>query len=273
MANTYTFSDAQNAVYEQLRANPSTKESNRVYPIDLVKKSINDAHQMVLNKKNYSFLNKTINFATSIDTALAEDIISTDVTFDVEDADGLNTSGNIVVSENVIAYTGVTTNTLTGVTGINTDYDSGATVKQLYSLSSDLGITDFKKPTSLFINGKEIEYYDYRGKQDELGFTIYGSNLYIPKQSTSEVGIFKYVQEITLLTDDTDVFLIPDDYITLVVEYSLFKCHKQVDNDMSILAFNEFKRIVGEFEADYSKQTNSKFTKIHSIYEPNYYNA
>ena len=272
MANTYTYSDAQNAVYEQLRANPSTKESNRVYPIDLVKKSINDAHQRVLNKNNYSFLNKTYNFNTSIDTALAEDITSASVTIDVSDSSGLKTSGAIVVNEDIIIYTGNSSDTLTGVSGINTSYESGDKVKQVYSLSSDFSITNFKKPISLFINGNEIEYYDYRGKQDVSGYTVYDGYLYIPTQSSTEVGILKYIQEVTELTDDADTFLIPDDYITLVVEYALYKCHKQVDDDKAMLAFQEFDRIVKEFEADYSKQTGNKFKRIHSIYEPNYYN-
>jgi len=272
MANTYTFADAQDAVYEQLRASPATKESNRVFPLNLIKKSINDAHQRVLNKKNYTFLNETYNFNTSVDTAIATDILKGATSLTLSDSSGLATTGRIAIQENIIPYTGNSSNILTGVTNVQANYDSGEKVKQVYSIATDLLITDFRRPVSLFIAGEELEYYDYRGSQNVYGYTVYDGNLYIPIQSKANVAIFKYAKNVVDLTSDEDTFLIPDDYVTLVVEYALYKANKQIDDDKSIESFNEYKRIAEELQADYSNQTGNKKKSIKNIYTNRYNN-
>jgi len=270
MANTFTYTEAQDAIYEQLRASASTKASNRVYPLSLVKQSINDAHKRVLNKRNYPFLVETVPFNTSIDTTVATAISIGDTTIELTNASGLKTSGIIVINENVISYTGVTTNTLTGVTGIASSHAAGATCKQLYNLETDLGITNYKKCVSIIIDEQEYNHYNYRGTQAPQGYTEYNGNLYLPEQtSQSKIVVFKYRKAIPALTDDTDTFLIPDDYVTCVVEYGLYKCHRNVDDNRAIEALNEYNRIRMEMEADFAKETDNKYPRVKSIYEPN----
>lgn len=268
--NTYTYIEAQDAIYEQLRANAATKASNRVYPISLVKQSINDAHKRILNKRNYPFLVEPKPFNTSIDTTVATAITIGDVEIELTNASGLKSAGLVVVEENVITYTGITSNTLTGVTGIEANYDTGATVKQLYNIETDLSIDDYKKAVSVIIDSKEYDYYNYRGTQDPQGYTVFDGNLYLPEQtSNSKVVIFKYRKQIPFLSDNSDTFLIPDDYVTAVNEYTLYKCHRNVDDTRAAEALNEYNRIRLEMEADFAQQTDNKRPRIHSIYESN----
>ena len=270
--NTYTYVEAQEAIYEQLRESPSTKSSNKVYPLALVKQSINDAHMRVLNRRNYPFLVETVLFDTSIDTTVSTAISSGDTSIVLKSATGLLTTGKVVIDEDVISYTGITSNTLTGVTGVTSAHAVDATCKQIYNLETDLNITDYKKPVSLIIDGSEIPFYNYRGMLDTEGYTVHDGNLYIPEQTgSSVVAVFKYRKEIPELTNDSDTFLIPDDYVSLVVEYGLYKCHRNVDDTREAEAYNEYLRIVNEMETDYAKQTDNKCKKIQSVYSPNYY--
>jgi len=262
-----TFLTIQNQVYEELRANPSDKESNRIYPISLVKQSINDAQKRTLNRRNYPFLIVTKVFNSIVDTTLSADLLSGATTVYVTDASGFNSAGKAVIKENVFTYTGKTATTLTGVTGITADFTSGAKVKQLYNLSTNLIITNLKKPISVVIDEIEYEYYDYRGKTNNNGFTIFDGNLYLPDMTEVKPVIFKYKIEIETLVDDSDEFLIPDDYVTLTKEYTLYKCHRNVDDDRYVIAFQEFNRLVKELENDYGKQTENKNIRIKSIYE------
>ena len=261
-----TFLSLQNQVYEELRESPSTKESNRVYPVSLVKQALNDAQKRTLNRRNYSFLIVTKVFNCNADTILDEEVLVGATTIDVVDASVLKTSGKIVINENIITYTGVTSNTLTGVTGVTSIHEKSSTVKQVYTLAG-LGITDLAKPISLVIDEEEADYYDYRGVGEKDGYTIYDGNLYLPEISESLPVIFKYKIQVPLLVEDTDEFIMPDDYVTLCKEYALYKCHRNVDDDRFQIAFAEYKRLVGELEFDYGKQTERKKTRIKSIYE------
>lgn len=266
MANTITFLTIQNQVYEELRANPSDKESNRVYPISLVKQSINDAQQRTLNRKNYPFLIKSAVFTSNIDTKLSADTTVGGTTLSVVDASGLKTAGKLLINENVISNTGKSSNTLTGVTGITAVHKSGNVVKQLYRINTDLSITDFNKPISVIIDDVEYKYYDYRGIQED-GFTVYNGDLYLPELDDNKIIIFKYKKQVNTLVDDDDLFEIPDDYVTLTKEYALYKCHRNVDDDRWSIALNEYNRLVKELENDYGKQQDNKYKRIKSVYE------
>ena len=95
MANTYTYLEAQTAVYQRLRSNISDADQNQVYPLTQVKQWINDGQYEALNAGEFTFMNKTVSFDTSIDTTLGEAITTTDTSFNVSDASGLLTSGKV----------------------------------------------------------------------------------------------------------------------------------------------------------------------------------
>jgi hypothetical protein len=267
------FSEAQDRVYEQLRQNPTEKESNRVYPINLVKDSLNASQRRALAKKNYSFLNVTVPFDTKVDTGLTSDATTGDAILNVGDTTGLYSSGKVNINENVISYTGTTAITLTSCTDVKASHTSGSKVRQVYDLETDLSITDLYKPISLYINNDKIEHYDYRGKQDPQGYTIFDGNLYIPEQTKSNVAILKYKKKLTEMTNDTDEFTIPDEYVQLCIEYTLYRCYKQTGDDNWQIAFGEYERILSEMEADYSMQADNKFKRIRSVYDKHYYNG
>ena len=265
MATTYI--EAINSVYEQLRENPSSKESNKVYPLNLVKSSLSDIQQRELSKKNYPFLNKTENFNASIDTTLSVATTVGAITITLTDSSGLKSSGKIVINEEVITYTGNTANVLTGVTGVGVIHAVGTKVKQVYQIEADLAITDYEKSISLFVDDKELIYYDYRGKQSETGYTVYDGNIYLPIQSKVTVGVFKYKKEVADLVDDSDEFTVPDKYQEFCEEYTLYKCYKQIGDTNATEAYNEYRRIVMEMEADYAMQVDNKFKTINSVYQ------
>lgn len=66
---------------------------------------------------------------------LTVNITSSSITVSVTDATQFTASGTIEIEGDLIAYTGVTGNDLTGVTGINSSHNAGAAVHQLAALT------------------------------------------------------------------------------------------------------------------------------------------
>jgi len=98
----------------------------------------NRAEDTICRQKNWWFLKTKYLFVTALPTTLDGGVETTDITIDLISAsDNIPSSGAIWCEGDVISYTGVSSNTLTGVTNIDIAHSSGANVEILYALPSD----------------------------------------------------------------------------------------------------------------------------------------
>ncbi len=265
MSNTITLGDVTSLIYSKIR-----ETNSNVAPSTNIKQYINDAYLQVISEKYYEFLDETLNMEVNKDTSLAEDIDSTNTDFDVSDGSVLESSGTLTIEDDVIEYTGVSTNNVTGVTGIGSDHSSGTNVQTIYDIENDLGVTDFDKPIFLSLDGSEVEYYDGRGALDENKYKIANGYLYLPFNSDTRSMVFKYKKQPTARTSDSDTFLIPDKYITVLVDYAVYIYKLDARRDDYDRDFMEYKRKKKWMKADFGRQTEGKYQRIRSIYQPNF---
>ena len=216
-------------------------------------------------------MEETINFDTSVDTELDGDIDSGDLSITLADSTGLPSTGTIIIDDDIITYTANAANVLT-VTGVGSAHEGGSQVRRIYSMTN-LGISDFDKPIYLSLNESEIQYYDGRGGLDLDRYEIDNDDfLHLPFNSEARRAAFKYKKLVTTLSADSDTFLIPDDYITMVVEFALYKAKSDLGYAATDIEGNfvEFMRLKRLMKNDYAVQTENKNRRIKTIYQPDY---
>lgn len=145
----------------------------------------------------------------------------------------------------------------------NTDY-------RVYDLSGDLSITNFSKPIYIEVDGQPIEYYDGRGQFDDSKYTITDGQLIMKEWSADKDVIFRYQKRARELTDDDQTFIIPDDYITIVVEFAIYKAKLDLGYDDANVNFGEYMRIKRRMKSYFSKQTMGQYQRIKSPYQPGF---
>jgi len=129
-----------------------------VYTDTIVDATINIKKDEVLASHRLAFLQKDY-LLTGIENAtLKADVATTDTEIRIKKDSGFNSSGNIYIDGDVIAYTTIdTSNTeydeLQGVTGIDIPHYNENLVIQLYSLPSDFGAD-----TKLEVNNANYDY-------------------------------------------------------------------------------------------------------------------
>jgi hypothetical protein len=153
------------------------------------------------------------------DTALAEDVATTDVSFDLDDASDQASSGAIVIWDDdmpdIAAYTSKATNTLSGVTGLAFAHEDGDVVSKLYALP-----TNFKtfRPAENYGDGVQLNGIALRYMQGPptVGyFSMYDDEttkyLWLPKGSTGSAA-YLYEKTSTVLDDISDTVDVPQEY-------------------------------------------------------------
>ena len=155
----------------------------------------------------------TIVASTDLDGAVA----TTDTTVDVTSATDLDSSGAIVVYDggmpDTIEYTGVSTNQLTGVTGIGFAHSDADQVVKLYALPSDF---DDLRSAEGFGDGVRVNNTNYEytsGVPSGSQFSLYDNGtttyLWFPLDSSGDFSVL-YNKNSTTIDDSTDTVDIPD---------------------------------------------------------------
>ena len=168
----------------------------------------------------------------TVSTTLAENVATTDTDFDLTDAGDFTDAGDILVgdgSDDTISYTGKSTNTLTGVTGIATTHSSGATVWQTTSLG---------EPTRYTI------YNDAIFLQPVASSTYHGETIH-----------YDYWKAIPELDDDTDETIIP--FFHTSQYYLAWKIEEKKGNTAQADRYRQIyeSRIAGEMRKNLDKQS------------------
>jgi len=160
-----TLIDIQNAVYAMLREDSN---STSAYPPSFINTKINaaqyricagtivDPQGMAIKKLKLPFLFKQAFYANIASVALTADTTIGATSLSVDDTTNYPTSGYLWIQNNIVTYTGKTSTTFTGVTGVLYAFLSGTRVYPIFALP-----TDYMNALSLqYNNAFPLEYVD-----------------------------------------------------------------------------------------------------------------
>lgn len=241
----------RNEIYDAL----AEETDSTVYDSDFVDSLINQGHNTVTEQREFSFMETETLWTAALDTTLDGAITTASTTVDLAAATGWSATspkGNFDVEGDVIAFTGVTSAQLTGVTGIGVGHADGVDAKPIYSVPSDMW-----KPTRLLVDETEVDYYDYRDDDRSTGYYIYNDFIYIPDQSDEEIVKLQYFKNPTTMDDDADTSEIPDKWVKLViVPYVVGKALLYRDEQTKAAIYDaEFRMRLSDMVKSYGSRT------------------
>lgn len=198
-----------------LKTGNMLEEANRIQRMVCEGRCENILDNTTYQAGNLMFMQSQNHFSIVSSVALWADIATTDTTITI-DTTNFASSGVIMIEDDIISYTGKTSTTLTGVTGISVRHlASGSTrVRQLYSVPNDL-----YKPIDLFFEDKPLYYQErnaskpFSGQYWELveeEGVEYINVVWL--ESTSDTAILKYLKDSTDLTVDASETDLPRDF-------------------------------------------------------------
>lgn len=128
-----TLAEVRSAVYNII----NELQTSNVYDIDFVDDNIDEMQTKVCAMGKWSFLRKKVLNLAATPTTLSSAITTASTTVSVADTTNYATSGSVLCEHDIIAYTGKTATSLTGVTGITITHSAGAKVWPLISAPTD----------------------------------------------------------------------------------------------------------------------------------------
>lgn len=214
--------------------------TSTVYPSsdsggDYVENLANRVQDTICRENKWWFLKAKFLFKSAINTTLDGDVDTADTEIDLTDATDYPTSGAIWVNEDIITYTGLSTNQLTGVQGIDLDHDDGEDIEILYNVPSGFSLSP--RVIVKAKGGKPIRYtqvdelddnitssddhnFDFGAENYRWSFiTDDDGNEYIRLQnpSSSHFVAFHYYREASNMSSDTSTTTIPDKFARKVI--------------------------------------------------------
>lgn len=182
----------------------------------------NDMQFLITKGMKFPFLEATYLFRTKEDTTLSGDITTASTTITVPTGTILSSESYIMIDNDLIKYTGVTTgdpDTLTGVTGVGISHSAGDDVRQLYAIP-----TDYSHDGDLVVDDNLLEYVHNIDDTDDrfisarwsIVQTSDGEMFQIHDVEDDEKAYFKYYKIPPDMTDLVDC-TIPDRWAIQVI--------------------------------------------------------
>jgi hypothetical protein len=206
----------------------------------------NDLHKAFFDefsdagKNGPEYMRRDYGVSSRTYTTLSNDVLSGATTFAVEDGDGLTTSGAGVIYRNqqfdIFTFSGNSSDTITGVDGIEFDHDDGEIVQSLYALPANFGRFRIEKDRG---EGVRINGLGYK-KVPDLPSTRQFASWQNPTTSSwylwlphftgdSSDVLVTYDQKPTELTAISDLIDIPEQYRDwMYIVWGLVGIFKQV---------------------------------------------
>jgi len=206
------------------------------------------------------FLTKKAFFDSHSDVYIKEDITPASTTIEVSEANYMASSGTIEIERDVITYTGITDDTLTGVTGISLNHKTGANVTTLIAYP-----TDILNDINIFLGDDEdgLEFQNTRGEKNQLRYWTEiideNDNKFIKivgQEDETPITIVYQKEPVGLVTLNT----VPDRfYLKTVCKMAsgrMLSERGEVDegNRIEAMGFNEVKKMY-----DYYRTKNTNF--------------
>jgi len=194
-------------------------QTSNIYSIDFVDQMINTKQTELATRAKWSFLRYKYLTYGAMQTTLSSDITTISTTLTVGDTTGFASSGAVRLSHDIITYTGKTSTTLTGCSGISINHEEGTIVNPLIAVPSNY----FRMPElrvqratgGRFIPFTYVDELEYDMSPITDRFTMVFDNdgnkyFMVNYVSSTDVLAFHYLKEPTTLDDDADVSSIPD---------------------------------------------------------------
>lgn len=187
--------------------------SNAV-PLDVVEDAVNSVYMDIFNEPEDDTYLREANyeFPTIADGTLDGALAVGATTIVLESSDNFpNATRKILINSREFAqYTGntVATETLTGVTGIETTHDDGETVQVGYPLSSITDI-DEQEINAVYVDGIKHEFKEPSVWLNVAGYqygyyTIFDGYFFFPQTSSAQDVQVIYNKKLTLMTATSD---------------------------------------------------------------------
>lgn len=242
-----TLQDIKSTFYSIL----NEQEDSPDYWVSFVDELLNNAQRLICSGWVYNlrsqqkiqkgvlpFLNKNQFYTTVNDTSITTTVWSlSDVTLAVSSTVGYPTTGTLYINGDIVSYTGKTTTSFTGVSGLSFLHQAGTQVSMLFPLPTDHATTI----RVIYNNYSEITYIDERnlysptrsvsaypirrdylgGSNHETGYTIYGydGGMYLLPFGLNQPWLpirLQYEKKPTEMTQNTDLCTIPDEFINTI---------------------------------------------------------
>lgn len=201
-----------------------------VYPQSYVDLLANRTQDTICRENKWWFLKTKFLFKSVSNTTLDGDVAVTDITIDLTDTTGYPTAGAIWVNEDIITYTGITGNQLTGVDNIDVTHTDGEDAELLYDIPSDFSqaprviVTGIGEKPLRYIQVNELDYnvssaddhnFDFGGENLKWSFvTDADGNEYLRlKQPSSPKNVaYHFSREASNMSSDSSTTTIPDKF-------------------------------------------------------------
>ncbi len=201
---------------------------NVVYDLTFVQNLANTVQQEICRAWRFPFARKKMMFNTGVNTTNTNAIDTSDTTMVLGAVTGFGTSGAVLIQNDVINYTGISTLTLTGVSNIDIDHTSARDVEFLKAFPTDFGHNP-ELSVSRTSDSRMRQYHNI--PEDEFDWSIRRErwsrvidtegNDYIRINNVitggnSEIAVFKYYKVPATMTSEVDA-TIPDQFALQVI--------------------------------------------------------
>ena len=214
--------------------------TSTVYPSsdsggDYVELLANRVQDTICRENKWWFLKTKHLFKSASNTTLDGAVATTDTTVDLTSTTNYPTTGAIWTNEDIITYTGITANQLTGADNIDLAHSDGEDVEILYSVPSDFG----HSPRLIVkaSGGQPLRYiqvdelddnvasaddhnYDFGGQNYRWSFvTDADGNEYIrlKNPSSSHFCAFHHYREASNMSSDSSTTTIPNKFARKII--------------------------------------------------------
>lgn len=168
-------------------------------------------------------------------SALSSDVSEGDVTFAIDTAAALPSSGAGVILSNdqydIFEFTSNTSGTIAGITGVDFDHDNGSTVHRLYAMPSNFGRFRIEKERGQGVRVNGIGYTQVPDLPTGAQYAVYDNGttkyLWLPRDTTGNI-LVTYDKKPTTIDEIDDTLDTPDYQYIL---YGLVGIMKQVLDD------------------------------------------
>lgn len=242
-----TLAQARSATQEIL----NDLATSSIYSPEYIDQCINDTETDMCDTAKFNFLKDKELYNAPADTSLTGDVTTVSTVLPVNDTTNYPTSGAVYIEQDIILYTGKTSTTLTGCTGIGINHSSGQVVRPVLALPSNYAkrpvLEVYKGGNSKPLTYEYIDETDYFHSRLLYKFTFVSDgsgNRYLMANALNSTDsmVFKYLKKPTTLVDDSDVLTIPDPYALKIVPiFAAARCQMLRGDNLDGEAVNKFE--------------------------------
>lgn len=238
------------------------------YPQTMIDNKLNEGYFAVYNspKKELYLREASVEFMSIADQPITSQVNVGDTAINIISAAAFPSAGNVLIQEDIIAYTGKTATSLTGCTGVNFTTTDNPLCRAMYPLATYAADMDEQQIRGVLCNGIALELFPYERfvTQNQFTFykyTIFDGNLILPKYNASQRVMIEYFKDLVPMSADSDKpSLIPNVFRQMLVYYAV-----------GIILMLDDKRTGWELYYNYNAQRPERSSGLYFEWLRNFY--